>query len=81
MSLKFTLKIFQNRIRWRKLSDLAFEFRYFSNDLKIPKPIQKSLRTAMENVLAEAKRWGKSFTHSNISTIQYFRCQTFGNVR
>ncbi|CAL2040519.1 unnamed protein product [Caenorhabditis brenneri] len=49
--------VFQNKIRWRKLTDLAFELRYFSDDLKIPKPIQSNLRNAMEDVLAEAKRW------------------------
>ncbi|CAI2351668.1 unnamed protein product [Caenorhabditis sp. 36 PRJEB53466] len=49
--------IFKTKIRWRKLSDLAFEFQYLSDDLKIPKPIQRVLYGAMDNVLAEAKRW------------------------
>lgn len=52
-----TTTLFRNKIRWRKLSDLAFEFRYFSDDLKIPRPLQETLRSSMEDVLAEAKRW------------------------
>ena len=38
---------------------MAFELRYFSDELKLPKPVQKILLESMENVLAEAKRWGK----------------------
>ncbi|KAF1757718.1 hypothetical protein GCK72_014174 [Caenorhabditis remanei] len=56
-SSSFATTLFRNKIRWRKLTDLAFELRYFSDELKLPKPIQKILLESMENVLAEAKRW------------------------
>uniref|UniRef100_A0A8R1HU83 Uncharacterized protein n=2 Tax=Caenorhabditis japonica TaxID=281687 RepID=A0A8R1HU83_CAEJA len=56
-SSSIATSIFKSKIRWRKLTDLAFEFRYYSDDLKVPNPIRKSLLEAMDNVLAEAKRW------------------------
>ncbi|CAO4374052.1 unnamed protein product [Caenorhabditis nigoni] len=49
--------LFRNKIRWRKLTDLAFEYRYVSKDKNIPKPIQNILCDSMDDVLAEAKRW------------------------
>ncbi|CAI5447413.1 unnamed protein product [Caenorhabditis angaria] len=60
-AVSISRSLFQKHIRWRKLTDLAFEFREILDELapqsRISPAIRKCVKEAIVGVLAEVRRW------------------------